>query len=195
MIIVVLVSLVAAVQAGVFSFGGCPDLRGVENFETEQYLGTWYEYSNTFEIFQIGGKCVRATYTDKAGNVRVLNEQVDKRSGSYKSITGSARQELNSTRGELIVSFDTVPEFATGSSPNYLVLDTDYTSFALVYSCTNLPFNVLKTESVWVLTREQQPAQALVDQVYSKARELGLPVDKISQTVQEDCEALPPIST
>ena len=40
-------------------------------------MGRWYEYSNTFEIFQIGGTCVRATYTDNGdGTVGVFNEQI-----------------------------------------------------------------------------------------------------------------------
>ena len=50
---------------------------GIANFDKRRYLGAWYEYSNVFEIFQIGGTCVRATYTDEGDKIGVLNEQVN----------------------------------------------------------------------------------------------------------------------
>ena len=40
---------------GVPSFGSCPSLSGISDFSVPRYMGRWYEYSNTFEIFQIGG--------------------------------------------------------------------------------------------------------------------------------------------
>ena len=49
------------------------------SFDLSRYTGTWYEYANVFEVFQIGGKCVRATYTDNGdGSVGVFNEQIKK---------------------------------------------------------------------------------------------------------------------
>merc|ERR1719181_249517 len=72
------------IQAAVPSFGACPENRG-------RYTGTWYEYANVFEVFQIGGKCVRATYTDNGdGSVGGFNEQIKKLTGSYGSINGTA---------------------------------------------------------------------------------------------------------
>ena len=46
-------------------------------FEKERYFGAWYEYANTFELYQIGAKCVRATYTDEGDVVGVFNEGVN----------------------------------------------------------------------------------------------------------------------
>ena len=51
---------------------------GMKNFVRSRYLGSWYEYSNVFEIYQIGGTCVRATYTDEGDRIGVFNEQVNK---------------------------------------------------------------------------------------------------------------------
>ena len=54
-------------------------MSGISGFDVGRYTGTWYEYSNVFEVFQIGGTCVRATYTDNGdGSVRVFNEQIKK---------------------------------------------------------------------------------------------------------------------
>ena len=50
---------------------------GMAGFDKSRYLGAWYEYANTFEIYQIGGICVRATYTDEGNNVGVFNEAIN----------------------------------------------------------------------------------------------------------------------
>ena len=50
---------------------------GMTEFDKDRYLGAWYEYANTFEVYEIGGKCVRATYTDEGDVIGVFNEQVN----------------------------------------------------------------------------------------------------------------------
>merc|ERR1711878_107750 len=58
--------------------GVCKEnVRGIPDFEKDRYLGAWYEYANTFEVYQIGAKCVRATYTDEGDIVGVFNEGVN----------------------------------------------------------------------------------------------------------------------
>ena len=58
------------------SLGKCSDVRGVENFDTASYLGSWFEYANVFEPFQVNKKCVRATYLPEGDNVGVHNEDL-----------------------------------------------------------------------------------------------------------------------
>merc|ERR1712037_604731 len=64
-----------------FSTGSCPPVRGMSDFDVSAYLGQWYEYSNMFEIYQdvfaVGAKCVRATYTEEGNTVGVKNEYVN----------------------------------------------------------------------------------------------------------------------
>ena len=52
-------------------------LLGIPNFDKTRYLGSWYEYANVFEFYQIGSRCVRATYTDEGNRIGVFNEQVN----------------------------------------------------------------------------------------------------------------------
>merc|ERR1712088_823882 len=76
------------------STGSCPSVRGMTDFDSSAYLGQWYEYSNLFEIYQdvfaVGAKCVRATYTKEGDTVGVKNEYVSPFTG-YGSIEGIAR--------------------------------------------------------------------------------------------------------
>ena len=58
--------------------------------------------------------------------------------------------------GKLIVNFDSQPSFARSSTTNYNVVDTDYNSYAIVYSCGEKVFGLLKSEFLWILTRSAQ---------------------------------------
>ena len=94
----------------------------MEGFDAGRYVGVWYEYSNTWEVFQvgsnclqlefilrlqIGGTCVRVRYTQVEGGIGVTNEQVNTITGSYASVTGTAVPTNISS--ELIVNFEGVP--------------------------------------------------------------------------------------
>ncbi len=57
--------------------------------------------------------------------------------------------------GSLLVRFPLSP-----SPESYWVLDTDYVSFAAVYSCDNQFLG--KTENGWILTRRRKPKQSTV---------------------------------
>ena len=97
--ILVLQVTVNIVNGAVPSFGRCPNVRGeyfisnllhlrswyfmrfsfsgIANFDKSRYLGSWYEFANVFEFYQIGSRCVRATYTDEGDRIGVFNEQVN----------------------------------------------------------------------------------------------------------------------
>ena len=62
-----------------------------------------------FEFYQIGSECVRATYTDEGDKIGVFNEQVNKITGNYGNVKGSARFASNDGRAELIVGFEGIP--------------------------------------------------------------------------------------
>ena len=95
----------------------------MEGFDAGRYVGVWYEYSNTWEVFQvsarclqlnililrlqIGGTCARVRYTQVEGGIGVTNEQVNTITGGYASVTGTAVPTNISS--ELIVNFEGVP--------------------------------------------------------------------------------------
>ena len=54
---------------------------------------------------------------------------------------------------------------------DYRVLDTDYSNFAIVYSCMNF-FNLFSVDYAWFITREKTVSQDLINQMRSRLSEL-----------------------
>jgi len=177
-----------------FSLGQCPPFPTVKKFNPKRYSGKWYEYSNYFAFFQLFGKCVRANYrilpSEYGVVIEVINQAVNTITGASQEAEGTAI--LNnptdpSVPGELIVNFDSQPEFTRASSTNYNVIETDYDQFSIVYSCNNYGF--MKSEILWVLTRKQFPGKELIEYIYNKIKYLGLNTRRLRKTVQKGCPA------
>lgn len=187
--LVLVLQVITFAYGAIPSFGRCPNVRGISNFDKSQYSGTWYEYANVFEIYDIGAECIRATYTDDGATIGVFNEALNTITGSYQSVRGSARFASDDGTGELIVE---LRGSNGGSQPNYKVVDTDYTSYAIVYNCYE-KFFIGKKESLWLLTRDQAPSADLVAGARNKMKQLGLPVPHLRTTPQKNCSELPPL--
>ena len=182
-----LLALVASTSAQVPFFGSCPRPPFVTNFQASSYLGRWYEYSKYFTFFEIGLKCIQAVYTDAgSGNIGVNNRGIKILTGAASDIQGVAVPVGQTGEAKLRVSFEGVPSFGGDSGEaNYIVLDTDYCEYAIVWSCSD--FRLFNTQFLFVLTRDQFPSTTLVSAILQQIRALGLNTSKLIQTDQTDC--------
>lgn len=103
----VIVAATKNVSAQVPGFGGCPSVNVVKDFDTQRYLGQWFEVKKYPFIFTLGGKCITADYgLNSNGTVSVLNKQ--QRNGQEETIKGWAR-EVHPGVGILGINFMNVP--------------------------------------------------------------------------------------
>merc|ERR1712002_1023111 len=129
-------------------FKSCPQVETKKDFDLNKYMGRWFEiekYPNWFEK----GSCNGAEYKLKPeGGVAVNNSEVLD-NGKLSFAIGQARQDPSSNiASHLQVRFSKWQPWG-----QYLVLDTDYDSFTVVYSCTNLL--VARLEFLWVMSRQR----------------------------------------
>ncbi|KAG5872377.1 hypothetical protein JTB14_018029 [Gonioctena quinquepunctata] len=91
------------------AIGKCPEVKVVQNFQVEKYLGKWYEQEKYPFMPEVGGKCISAEYSaNPNGTVRVLNKQINA-FGKPSSIEGNARLDSDNGEAKLLVSFPSVP--------------------------------------------------------------------------------------
>jgi len=152
------------------------DLKPVDNFELERYLGTWYEiarFQHSFEKDLVG---VTAEYSLRNdGKIKVVNSGYkDSLSGKYKSITGKARIPDPLKPAHLQVSF-----FLFFYSDYYVLeVDTLHYGYALVGSSSE--------NYLWILSRTPFLPDEIYNMLTSKASERGYDVGRLYKVPQAE---------
>merc|ERR1711893_77545 len=179
--IIVGLAIIACAQAQVIRPGRCPDVPTQQVFDLERYMGTWYEITKLPTIFQPDQKCVRARYNIREdGLVRVRNDGINLRSGSYSSIEGEAIQFDPSDPAKLGVRFFEGQDFGM-----YWVIETDY-NYTLIWSCGSLG-GLAHTQSSWILARENTLVQRTVDYLKRLAGSYGIAIEEFETTDNVGC--------
>lgn len=79
------------------------------------------------------------------------------------------------------------PEQPSGREAPYWVLGTDYLNYAVVWACNNIN-EAGSTRVVWILTRDRQPSDAIVEAAYDVLKENEVSTTFLRKTIQNGCE-------
>ncbi|KAH9515078.1 hypothetical protein Btru_019143 [Bulinus truncatus] len=197
---VVILLCVVSATAGPFIVmtpGNCPDIPLKQNLDVNQYMGKWYTSESFPAPFQAGMSCITAEYSlNSNGTVRVKNTGVREvkffgktifRSNS--SIVGEAKIMNSSQPAGLHVQFPGQPDFDK-NKPNYLVLDTDYTNYSLVYSCSK-PISIFpKAEIAWILARTPGVKPLQTTQLKALLTSYGVDVKYFKRIDFSNCQSV-----
>ena len=127
------------------SSGQCPTPTLKASFDAVKYMGLWYEQARDGGMPWESNDCQQARYSlNTDGTVAVKNSQYDPVADQVDVATATAT--FDGAKGA-------VRFFEYAPAGDYEVLDTDYSTFAIVYSCSS--YYLAKAEYIWVLTREQ----------------------------------------
>lgn len=142
---------------------GVPEnVKVVEPFELNQYLGQWHEIARLDHRFERGLTEVTAHYSMRQdGSVKVLNRGFEEKSQQWQEAEGVAKFVERTDQGRLKVSFFG-PFYG---AYNIAKLSPDY-SMALVVG-PDLTY-------AWLLARSPEPATVQCAAFYQAALELGI---------------------
>jgi apolipoprotein D and lipocalin family protein len=158
--------------------GGCvgmPDnVRPVDQFELDRYLGTWYEIARLDHSFERGLSRVTANYSLRDdGGVRVINRGYSADEDEWDEAEGKAYFVGESDTGYLKVSFFG-PFYGS-----YIVFDLDKENYQ--HAFVSGP----NTSYLWLLARTPTVAQEVLDRFVSMSRERGFDTDALIYVDQE----------
>jgi apolipoprotein D and lipocalin family protein len=157
--------------AALFTSGctGIPDnVKPVENFKLDRYLGKWYEIARLDHSFEEGLSRVTAEYSLKDdGGVKVLNRGWSAEDSTWKEAEGKAYFVDREDQGYLKVSFFG-PFYGS-----YVIFDLDHDNYQ--YSLVCGP----KKSYLWLLSRTPEMDKGLRDSLIAKAAALEFEVDKL----------------
>lgn len=148
---------------------GIPEnVKPVNNFKLEKYLGKWYEIARMDHSFERGLTKVTADYSLRDdGSVKVLNRGYSAEDKSWKEAEGKAYFVNTPDQGYLKVSFFG-PFYGS-----YIVFDLDHENYQ--YSLVCGP----DKSYLWVLAREPKIKDNIRDTLIKKAAESGFDTGKL----------------
>lgn len=133
-------------------------IKPVENFESDRYLGTWYEIARIDHRFEKGLSRVSAEYRKRpGGGITVINRGFDAKSGAWRESVGKAFFVDGEDKGRLKVSFFG-PFYGT-----YIVFELDRPNYQ--YALVSGP----DTSYFWLLSRTPTMDPVLRDRLIARA--------------------------
>merc|ERR1712137_58041 len=142
--LVVAASWLVCVQSQKVSFGACPTVTPMGNIDMSKYAKVWYERKKYCTIGQIGQRCIVATITDKGNDSYSLTNSAVTTLFNLP-VTSEKEVTVGNGKNELIIA-SSMPEKVS-------VLDTDYTGYSIVWSCTDYGF--INTQYLWFYSAER----------------------------------------
>jgi len=148
---------------------GIPEnVKPVDHFSLERYLGKWYEIARLDQPFERGLNRVTADYSLRGdGGIRVLNRGYSARENAWKEAEGKAYFVNESDRGYLKVSFFG-PFYGS-----YVVFELDHENYQ--YSLVCGP----DKSYLWILARTPEIKKEIKDKLVAKAAALGFDTGKL----------------
>ena len=145
----------------------------VKPFNTEKYLGTWYEIARLDYRFEKHLNNVTATYSlKKDGTIKVDNKGYNYKKNKWEESIGKAKPVSEPTEAKLKVSF--FGPFYAGY--NVIAIDKDY-KYALVAG--------KNTNYLWFLSRETTMPENIKADYLKLARSIGYNTDKLIWVEQD----------
>jgi apolipoprotein D and lipocalin family protein len=147
---------------------GLPDnVEPVSQFNTEQYLGTWYEIARLDHSFERNLERVTATYgLNEDGSISVLNKGFNTEKGEWRQAEGVAKPMGSSDIAHLKVSFFG-PFYGT------------YAVFELADDYSHAFVSGYNTDYLWLLAREPDVSTEVRQRFINESQALGFDTSKL----------------
>lgn len=144
------------------------DVKPVDDFKLDKYLGEWFEIARLDHSFERGLSRVTANYSLRDdGGVRVLNRGYSEKDKTWREAEGKAYFVQGSDHGFLKVSFFG-PFYGS-----YIVFELDHVDYQ--YSLVSGP----DKSYLWILARKPEIEKDLMDNLLETATQLGFNTDKL----------------
>lgn len=144
------------------------NVKPVDGFELNKYLGKWYEIARLDHSFERGLDNVTAEYFLRDdGGVKVINKGFSATENKWKKAEGKAYFVRDPQQGYLKVSFFG-PFYGA-----YVVFELDKEAYQYTFVTS------YDKSYLWLLARTPTVSDALLDQFVQRAAELGFETDKL----------------
>lgn len=143
------------------------NIKAVENFNLDKYLGKWYEIARMDFVYEKNLNNTTAEYSlNDDGSVKVVNKGFDTVKQEWKVANGKAKFRANTDVGELKVSF--FGPFYSGY--NVVALSDDY-AHALIFGAS--------LKYMWLLSRTPDIPDSVKKHFLNIASQTGYRIENL----------------
>lgn len=151
------------------------NIKPVDNFNIERYLGKWYEIARLDHSFERGLTSVSAEYSLRPdGGVRVINRGYSEKDNKWKEIEGKGYSVDRKDVGFLKVSFFG-PFYGS-----YVIIDLDRENYSYALVCGP------DKSYLWILARAPRLDEGITKRLVEKAALLGFKTDQLIYVRHDD---------
>ncbi|KAL5022910.1 hypothetical protein ScPMuIL_002065 [Solemya velum] len=184
-VVTLLSMLVLGCKCQIPSFGWCPNIPTQDNFDMNKFLGDWYEMYRFYNQDEAGQRCVQMRFqpAQRDGYCDMRTTGL----ANFQPRTRYAQLHAPNSRqpGRLEIS----RLGFVGMRGEYEILETDYSSYALVFSCRNV--GLFRLQWAWILSRGRTLSPDLLSHLASVARSRNLNSAWFLRTDQQNCDIVP----
>ena len=135
------------------------------NFDKERYEGNWYEQYRDKDLwYEYNSDCCTASYTSYSDDTTGFPIGVNNRKYVRSTDTITETRDAWSTRPYANAKLDDqglgAVKFRFFPEGKYIILDTDYENYTIVYNCDDWFFGF--TRAVWMLARKPEIEESYV---------------------------------
>jgi len=148
---------------------GLPDsVQPIQGFETNRYLGKWYEIARLDHSFERGLSNVSAQYNLREdGGIRVINRGYSTKEKRWKEAEGKAYFVNQQNRGHLKVSFFG-PFYGS-----YAIFELDHERYQYAF------VSGYNNSYLWLLARTPVIDKKIINNFIKQSRSLGFDTDQL----------------
>lgn len=177
-----------------FSWGKCKDsIKAMQNFQLSEFKGDWLEIARSRNHYE-RGVCQKITFsTDPSNTTQILVSGSEYKKGSMRSMNATASAISSDDPANWIFSVNVTRKCKkrvvhyTIHAP-LMVLDTDYSNYAILYSCKNGKFDLFHTEYLWILGRRSDSiSDATMNDIFNKLKNQEISTKHIIFSRQNYC--------
>lgn len=159
-------------MVGLVGLAGCTslpeDIEPVTGFDSDRYLGTWYEIARLDHSFERGLTNVRAEYSrNDDGSIKVINLGYNAEDGKWEEADGRAVFVEDENMGHLKVSFFG-PFYAS-----YVVFELDKEEYSFAY------VTGYNRDYLWFLSRTPEVSEKAMRTFKERAKAEGFDLEEL----------------
>ncbi|XP_045594157.2 uncharacterized protein [Procambarus clarkii] len=162
-------------------YGSCADAQTIERLDFQNFTGVWYQVADVPNSYVEVTQCSRSVYSWDGRQFNVISEGWDDFGDQIDQITSISQVQPANP--------DQPHPYLQIRSPNvppvpYNIINTDYLSFACVYSC--FEFLGVKVEIYSILSRTSKVTNASLAACHVSLEALGVDVANLQPVPQGD---------